>query len=119
MTMMPTLLVQSSKAMDDAARSKLLKEASKAVASVLKKPEAYVMVSYKSVDGMMFGGSEEPCAFVHLASIGRIGPDTNPTMSKTICEILEKHLDIPSNRVYIQFYDSSAANFGWDKATFG
>jgi phenylpyruvate tautomerase len=117
--MMPTLLVQTSQKVDDSTRKQLLRDASKAVATTLKKPEEYVMVSFKTVDDMMFGGSDEPCAFVHLASIGRIGPDTNPAMSKVICELVEKYLGVPANRVYIQFYDSPAANFGYDGSTFG
>ena len=97
----------------------MLRDASKAVAFALGKSESYVMISYKQVDGMMFAGSEDPCAFCHMTSIGRIGPDTNPNLSKTICEILSKHFEIPSNRVHIQFYDSPAANFGFDGSTFG
>lgn len=76
------------------------------------------MVSFKKVDGMMFGGSEEPCAFCHLASIGRIGPDTNPKLSKSISEVLNKYLQVPANRVYIQFYDSEGSNFGYNGSTF-
>ena len=89
---MPTLLIQSSQALDATVRDALLRDCSKAVSSCLGKPESYVMISYKKVDGMMFGGSTDPCAFCHLASIGKIGPETNPKMSKTISELLQKHL---------------------------
>ena len=89
---MPTLLIQSSQALDAAARESLLRDCSKAVASTLGKPEQYVMVSFKNVDGMIFGGSTDPAAFCHLASIGKIGPETNPKMSKVIAELLQKHL---------------------------
>ena len=89
---MPTLLIQSSQALDATARDALLRDCSRAVAATLGKPESYVMVSLKHADGMIFGGSTDPCAFCHLASIGKIGPETNPKMSKVISELLQKHL---------------------------
>ena len=117
----PTLLVQSSeKFIDKSKQTAFLKECSKTIANILGKPEQYVMISYKHVDGMIYAGNDElPSAFCHLASIGKIGPDYNPKVSNAICKILETHLNIKSNRVYIQFYDSSASNFGYDGSTFG
>ena len=116
----PTLLIQTSQSFaNDEKKSAFLSECSSTVAKVLGKPEQYVMISYKISDGMMYGGSEEPSAFLHLASIGKIGPEYNPVFSEAICKTMTKHLGIPSNRVYIQFYDSSAANFGFDGKTFG
>ena len=116
----PTLLVQTSESFtDNAKKTAFLKDCSSTVAKILSKPEQYVMISYKHSDGMMYAGTEDPCGFCHLASIGEIGPDTNPKLSAELCKILSKHLNIPSNRVYIQFYDSAASNFGYDSSTFG
>jgi hypothetical protein len=74
LTMMPTLLIQTATNFNDQTRDVLLKDASKAIALGLGKPEKYVMVSLKKVDAMMFAGTTEPSAYCHLASIGKIGP---------------------------------------------
>jgi len=50
---------------------------------------------------MLFGGTDEPAAFCHLTSIGKIGPSTNPKLSKSICELLQKHLGVAPTRTYI------------------
>ena len=116
----PTLLVQTSETFTDKSKqTAFLKECSSAISNILDKPEQYVMISYKHVDGMLYGGNESPAAFCHLASIGKIGPDYNPKVSNAICKILNTHLNIKSDRVYIQFYDSAASNFGYDGSTFG
>ncbi|CEM24109.1 unnamed protein product [Vitrella brassicaformis CCMP3155] len=115
--MMPSLIVTSTADLDKAAEDAFLTEASSAVASGLGKPESYMLVSYTR-SNMRFGGSEGPVAFVYLASIGKIGPDTNPKVSATISGLVEKHLGVPSDRCYIQFVDSPGSNFGYRGGTF-
>ena len=116
----PTLLIQTSQSFDDQTKkTAFLKECSSTISKILGKPEQYVMITYKQSDGMYFNGSEDPAAFCHLASIGKIGPDYNPKVSAAISKVLSTHLSIPPSRVYIQFYDSQASNFGHDGSTFG
>eukprot|EP01039_Chlorochromonas_danica_P005378 gene5378-5916_t len=117
---MPTLIVQTSASIPAGdKRSQLLQEASTVVANELHKPLDYVMVSLKQSDAIMFAGNDqEPAAFCNLVSIGGIKPETNKKLSKGICFVLEKYLKVPSNRVYIQFSDSQASNFGFDGSTF-
>jgi phenylpyruvate tautomerase len=110
MVMMPTLLVQTSVSIPGG-NDKFLKDATSVVAKGLGKPEQYVMISLKKSDAMSFGGSFEPCAFCHLASIGKIDPSTNRKMSEKICNLLKDYFNIESNRVYIQFFDSEVLNF--------
>ena len=116
----PTLLIQTSQSFNDnVKKSAFLKECSSTISKILGKPEEYVMISYKHSDGMYFNGSEDPAAFCNIFSIGKIGPDYNPKVSSAVCQLLSNHLNVPSNRVYIQFFDSDASNFGYDGSTFG
>ena len=48
---------------------------------------------------MSFGGSNEPCAYVTLMSIGKLGLDENKKHSNAIMISLEKHLGISPARV--------------------
>ena len=50
---------------------------------------------------MSFGGSNEPCAYVTLMSIGKLGLDENKKHSNAIMTALEKHLGISPARVCI------------------
>ena len=54
---------------------------------------------------MSFGGSNEPCAYVTLMSIGKLGPDENKKHSNVIMTALDKHLGISPARVcFLIFY---------------
>lgn len=66
---------------------------------------------------MSFGGTPEPCAYVTLMSIGRLGVEENKQHSKAIMCELEK-LGIPPNRVYIHFQDAQPFEIGYNKTTF-
>lgn len=66
---------------------------------------------------MSFGGTNEPCAYVILMSIGRLGLEENKMHSKAIMTELEK-IGIPANRVYIYFQDAQPFEVGYNKTTF-
>lgn len=51
-------------------------------------------------------------------SIGHIGSDTNPEAAKQLTDLVSSKLNIPKNRIFIQFVDSAASNFGWQGNTF-
>ncbi|EMP32138.1 Macrophage migration inhibitory factor [Chelonia mydas] len=53
-----------------------------------------------------------------LYSIGKIGDQENKDYSKLLCDLLNKHLKIPADRIYISYFDMSAANVGWNCTTF-
>jgi hypothetical protein len=52
---------------------------------------------------MTFGGTNEPCAYVTLMSIGRLGIEENKKHSNAIMNELEKLLEITPSRVFL-FY---------------
>ncbi len=94
-----------------------LHEISHVVATALSKPESYVMLSLESCPDMLFGGSNAPCATLELKSIG-LAESTLPKLSEQLCELMHKQLDIPPERVYIEFTDLQRSWFGWNKSTF-
>ncbi len=94
----------------------LQKEISKMVADLTRKPENYVMTMVQSNTQMTFGGSDEPCCFVKLKSIGSINPSL---MSKTLCDLISAKTNIKADRIYIEFIDVKASNWGFNGSTFG
>ncbi|XP_069071273.1 macrophage migration inhibitory factor isoform X2 [Pleurodeles waltl] len=78
----------------------------------------YIAIHIVPDQMMSFGGTTDPCAICSLYSIGKIGASQNKTYSKMLCDLLNKELHIPANRVYINFFDLNAANVGWDGSTF-
>ena len=94
----------------------LQKELSKLVADLTGKPEKYVMTMIQSDSQMTFAGSDEPCCFVKLQSIGSLNPNL---MSKYLCELIASKTNIKTNRIYIEFIDVKASNWGFNSSTFG
>ena len=93
----------------------LLKEISKKVAVLTGKPENYVMTLIQNNSQMTFAGSDEPCCFIKLKSIGSLNPSA---MSKSLCELIESKTNIKTNRIYLEFIDVKSENWGFNGSTF-
>lgn len=115
---MPCLNVSTNVNLEGVDTSAILAEASKSVANIIGKPEAYVMVVLKGSVPMAFGGTQEPAAYGELVSIGGLNPDVNKKLSAGIASILESKLSVPKSRFYLKFYDSKRSDFGWNGSTF-
>ena len=94
----------------------LQKDISKKVAELTRKPENYVMTMIQLDTRMTFAGSDEPCCFIKVKSIGSLEPFK---MSKSLCELIESKTNIKANRIYIEFIDVKATNWGFNGSTFG
>ena len=114
---MPSLFVTSAHEPKSGA-SALCKELSSCVARCLGKPESYVLVSFKKVDAMTFGGSDDPAACLYLSSLGAINPENNKRASAEFATILETELGVTKDRYYCNFYDSPRPNMGYNGGTF-
>jgi hypothetical protein len=94
-----------------------MSRASQEVAGILGKPERYVMVSMEHNPVMLFGGSDEPLAYLELKSIGL--PETKTAeFSQALASLLNDELGLPADRIYIEFTDAPRAMWGWNGGTF-
>jgi phenylpyruvate tautomerase PptA (4-oxalocrotonate tautomerase family) len=111
---MPLVKIQAAKEIP----SGVIAELSKIAAETIGKPETYVMVSASKADLMMSGG-EGVAAFVEVKSIGGLSRDVNEKLSAKICDLLEAQLQIPQDRIYLNFTDIPASQWGWNRSLFG
>nr|CAD1828846.1 unnamed protein product [Ananas comosus var. bracteatus] len=115
---MPCLNLSTNVSLEGVDTSAILAEATKIVANLIGKPEAYVMIVLKGSVPMLFGGTEQPTAYGELVSIGGLNPDVNKKLSAAVASILETKLSIPKSRFYLKFYDTKGSYFGWNGSTF-
>ena len=115
---MPLLRLETSAALPEDKRKALLASLSTAVAETIGKPEQYVMVT-ASQAAMVMSGKPGDSAFVDIRSIGGLSDDVNPRLSQQICKLLGDSLGISPDRVYLNFTDVEASNWGWNGSTFG
>lgn len=114
---MPYLKIQTNLPLTRKARKVILKEASALVSHELEKPEGFVMVALEPDVAMLFGGSDDPVAFLELKAVGLPVKKTK-MLSKVLCELVEEHLGIASDRVYVKFIDVKHGMWGWQGDTF-
>ena len=94
----------------------LQKDISRTIADLTGKPENFVMTMIQRDTKMTFAGSDEPCCFIKVKSIGSLSPSL---MSKSLCELIASKTNINTNRIYIEFVDVKASNWGFNCSTFG
>ena len=114
---MPYLMIQTNLPLGKKAERSILRNASTLVAEQLEKPESFVMVALEHDTPMLFGGSDEPVAFLELKSIGLAARRTKD-LSEALCKLVEGHLGIARDRVYVKFIDVKGSMWGWKGDTF-
>ncbi|KAF5759547.1 putative intramolecular oxidoreductase [Helianthus annuus] len=115
---MPCLTLSTNVNLDGLDSSSILSDATSAVAKIIGKPEAYVMIVLKGSIPISFGGNEQPAAYGELVSIGGLNADVNKKLSAAVAEILETKLSVPKSRFYLKFYDTKGSFLGWNGSTF-
>tara|TARA_B100000674_G_scaffold122883_1_gene94023 strand:+ start:179 stop:514 length:336 start_codon:yes stop_codon:yes gene_type:complete len=93
-----------------------LAKSSDFISSLLNKPESFVMVKLTDSLQMYFAGTNEPCVFIEIKSIGSIEPSK---MSRQICEFFSSELEISTERIYIFFQNVESNMWAWNSRTFG
>src|SRR5690348_12622728 len=114
---MPLLKLETTVALSEDKRKSLLSALSKAVAGTIGKPEQYVMVSAGQA-AIVMSGKPGDAAFVDIRSIGGLDNDVNRKLSQQVCKLLSDSLGLPPDRVYLNFTDVDAGNWGWNGSTF-
>jgi len=115
---MPLLKLETTVALSEDKQEALLSSLSKAVAETIGKPEQYVMVAISHA-AMAMSGKPGNAAFVDIRSIGGLSGDVNRKLSHQVCKLLNDSLGITPDRVYLNFSDMDAGNWGWNASTFG
>ena len=115
---MPLLKLETTVALSDEKKQALLASLSKTVAATIGKPEQYVMVVV-SPAAMLMAGQPGNAAVLDIRSIGGLNGNVNRQLSQKICKMLTESLGVPPERVYLNFTDIPAGNWGWNGDTFG
>ena len=114
---MPLLRITTNQPIDDIVKTRFLQLASSETASLLGKPEEYVMVILEHNPDMLFAGSSEALASVELKSLG-LPHSKTAEFSASLCSFINEQLDIAEDRIYIEFSDPPRHFWGWNGTTF-
>ncbi|HEY3900993.1 MAG TPA: phenylpyruvate tautomerase MIF-related protein [Chthoniobacter sp.] len=115
---MPLVKVETTVIPNQEKRDLVLTTLSKIAAETIGKPEQYMMVTM-SPAAMLMSGKPGDAAFVEVRSIGGLNSNVTKALSQKICACLGESLQIPQDRIYLNFVEVEAVNWGWNGATFG
>jgi phenylpyruvate tautomerase PptA (4-oxalocrotonate tautomerase family) len=116
---MPLVQVFTSAAVPADGGNALLSELSRLASVAFRKPEKWVMTCLVPGLPMTFGGTGAPAAFVSVRNIGTMTSEQTAPLSHDICERVSKALDVPFDRIYIDFADAIDTMWAWNGETFG
>jgi phenylpyruvate tautomerase len=98
-------------------KSALMRGLSDCVCTGLGKAETYMMVIVQDEVPMLFGGSEEPVAYLTLRALN-LKPEAISVLAGELTRLMQERLGIESQRVYIVFVDADAGKWAWDGRAF-
>ncbi len=111
---MPFLNISTNKKIKN--EQELLSKSSYFISSTLNKPENFVMIKLNESLHMYFAGTNQPCCFIEIKSIGSL---KTSKISKPICDFFSTELQIPTERIFIFFQDVDSNMWAWNNQTFG
>ncbi|WP_456418124.1 phenylpyruvate tautomerase MIF-related protein [Thiolapillus sp.] len=114
---MPLLTLTTNQLLSPAQKSALPAALSAETARLLGKPESYVMVIVQDKQMMTMGGAADAAAYLQLKSLGLPEGDTE-ALSAALCDLVSSTLDIPADRIYIEFSSPARHLWGWNRSTF-
>ena len=116
---MPYLKLSTNVEISEPQKQALLSDLSQHLAKQTGKPERYVMVELSAGQNMLFGGSSDPLAYLECKSIG-LSPPQIKALAASLSQLLTAALpSLKAERIYIEFSNCPAENWGWNGATFG
>ncbi len=102
--------------LSDEKKEKIKSELGKAI-SLLHKPESYLMVGIDDNYDLWFAGKKlEKGAYISVDVLGEVNAADSEKMSGAICDVLQKELDIPGDKVYVEY--RGTRNWGWNGSNF-
>ncbi|XP_021289030.1 macrophage migration inhibitory factor homolog [Herrania umbratica] len=105
---MPCLYISTNLNLDMADTGPIFSETTKAIASIIGKPENFVMVILKGSVAISFNGNKDPAAYAEVVSMGGINKEVKRKLIATLGTILENMLSIPRTRFFLKVYDTTA-----------
>ncbi len=115
---MPMVRLTTNVEIGEAKKTELLSALSKLVAKGIGKPERYVMAIAEG-GSIIISGQPGPAAFAEVRSIGGLNAEANGRITSGLCSLLKERLAISPERVYVNFLDIPAGDWGWNGETFG
>ena len=108
---MPYIEITTNIKVDEEKKNSLLKDLGKAIDTFPGKSERWLMNAVSDGTTMSFSGDVSPCIMAKVSIFGSSSREYYDKMTGKLCELFEKNLGIPKDRVYIKYEECSLWGF--------
>ena len=110
---MPFINTITTKKISDKERETVKAELGKAIALIPGKSESWLMLAFNDGVKMYFKGDDKcDTAYVEVSIFGSADNASYDRLTAKLCELYEKYLGIPSDRIYIKY--DECHHWGWN-----
>lgn len=110
---MPSLKFETSAVLSEAQEQAIALEISTLAAKLLNKPLAVIQVRVESGVTISFGGEiTQDSAFLGIALIGAIAPETKKELPAKFAELFAKY-EINPKRIFLNYQETEPSAWGW------
>ncbi|MDE6789568.1 MAG: hypothetical protein K2J47_09650 [Ruminococcus sp.] len=113
---MPFINVKTNVITDNKQNTAIKSELGQAVTAIPGKSEAWLMVGIDDGLNLYFKGTDEPAAMVEVSIFGSENSSAFNVLTRKICDILNKELEIDKSRIYVSYMTTQ--NWGWNGSNF-
>lgn len=113
---MPYIELKTDKKISEKCEAELVNKFGKAIETFPGKTERYLMVNIEGEHSMAFAGEIGNCCMVSVDLLGSATDEIYADMTKVVCELVSKALDIPEDRIYVKY--SEFKTWGWSGINF-
>jgi len=114
---MPYINLKTNLKLDKTTKIELLNELTNIISKGLDKPENYIMCSIDDDKYMVFGNSVDAAMFIELRSI-RLPKKETPKLSASLSNFIKNNLNVPKDRIFINFINVEPHLWGYNGTTF-
>ncbi|KAE8720646.1 dirigent protein 19-like [Hibiscus syriacus] len=104
---MPCVYISTNLNLDEVDTDPVFSQATKALASIIGRPEHLVMMILKGSVAISFNGNKDPAAYAEVLSMGGINRDVKRKLIAALGSILENNLSIPRTRFIVKVCDTT------------
>jgi phenylpyruvate tautomerase len=115
---MPLIKIQTNTHLPKEQIDQILPGLSQKASEWLDKPEGYIQIIMEPETTIMFAGKTDPSALIEVRSLGFYGHSI-AEITQALCTFIQEQLDIPQDRIFINFFDLERSHWGWNSKTLG
>jgi phenylpyruvate tautomerase len=114
---MPYLIFKSNMKLSEEKRKQLFSDFKEFIINDLGKSEQSIMLACQDNISMVFAGTDDPLAFLELRSL-RLPEEKTKDLSKAMTGIIRHNLEIPPERIFVNFFNVLPHMWGYNGSTF-